>query len=112
MGFGLPSIRELAINEAEKVVADFEKIDLNHDGIPDAKEASTLITTGVTDLEALEAKITPEEAAAALNILFPGKFTAEEVAIGEASFAKILAGTAKLLALASAAKAELLGKKS
>ena len=107
MGFGLPNIKQMAINAAEDGIKELEKIDLNHDGIPDIKEAQTLITEGITELEAFEAKISPAEAVTALNLLFPGKFTVAEVTAAEASIGKLLTGITKVQGVISNAKAAL-----
>jgi hypothetical protein len=99
MGF-LPNIKEMAIKEAEKAFEDFEKL-------PAVIIAQKDIADGFAELEALEAKITPQEIEAALNLLFPGRFTVTEIQNAEASLNKLIAAfTALRAALVAKAKAE------
>lgn len=87
---GIPSIEAYGKAEIEKVEAKLCALDLNHDGLPDVAEAKKLFSEGVAELKVLEAKVTPAEIAAALNVLFPGKYSEAEIVKAEASGAKIM----------------------
>jgi hypothetical protein len=106
-----PNIRDMAVKEAEKVEADLMKIDIDHNGIPDVQEAKTLLTQGFTELQTLENKVTPAEIEAALNVLFPGRFSAAEITAAEGALNKVIAGFLKLGTVAANAKQALLGVK-
>lgn len=95
------SVKQMAINEVEKIYKKLEAIDINHNGIPDVLEAKADILAGIADLEKLEAEVTPAELATALNLLFPGKFNAAQVAAGEAAVAKVFGGIQKAATVAA-----------
>ena len=101
------ALESMAKAEFEKIKARLMTIDADHDGIPDVVEAEKLVSEGVAELEALEAKVTPEEAATALNVLFPGKFTSEEVVAGEAAIAKVISAIQHVAGIAKAAEVAL-----
>jgi hypothetical protein len=106
-----PNIRDMAVKEAEKVEADLMKIDMDHDGISDVQEAKTLLTEGFAQLQVFESKFTPAEIEAALNVLFPGRFSAAEITAAEGGLNKVIAGFLKLGTVAANAKQALLGVK-
>lgn len=101
--FGI-DIKAIAKTEVNKIEADLMKIDLNHNGISDVTEIKKEIDEICEGVKFLENKITPAEAFAALNVLFPDKFNAEEVAKIEKAITGLIALEPKIEALAAEAK--------
>ncbi|HEY9791452.1 MAG TPA: hypothetical protein V6D22_13695 [Candidatus Obscuribacterales bacterium] len=101
------NIEALAKSEIAKVEAKLKAIDADHDGLSDLAEAEKLVSEAVADLKVLEAKVSPAEMAAALNVLFPGKFNAAEIASAEAAVGKILSAISHAAGMAKAAQAVL-----
>ncbi len=93
--------------EVAKVESKLKSIDADHDGLSDLTEVEKLFAEGVAALKVLEAKVSPAEVAAALNLLLPGKFNAEEVSAAEAAVGKLLDGAAHLQGLVLAAEKAL-----
>lgn len=94
------NVKEMAEKEVTKIVQDIEHL-------PGVKDAETNVKTGIATLEAFASKLTPDEIAAGLNIVFPGKFTAAEVTIAMSDTTKMLAG---LNVLQSAVHQQMAGK--
>lgn len=101
--FGI-DIKAIAKTEVNKIEADLMKIDLNHDGISDIVQIKAEIDKLCENVKFLETKITPAEAFAALNLLFPGKFDAAEVAKIEETVVGLLKLEPKIAELAAEAK--------
>lgn len=80
------------LKEATKAEAKLRSIDINHDGISDVEEARTHFESGFAKLKALEAKVPPDKIAAALDLLFPGVFTADEIKFAEGAVDEIFVG--------------------
>lgn len=92
MAFGIKSIREMAIDELNKVEAAI-KNDVKFQHVEAAIEADLKV------LEAFESRITPEEMAGALNILFPKKFDGKEIKVMEDALGRIISVAANPAAL-------------
>lgn len=101
------ALESMAKAEITKIEVKLAALDLDKDGIPDLAEAKKLLSEGVTELQVLEAKVTPDEIANALNVLFPGKFTAVEIAAGEAAINKLISAVQHLAAITSNVKASV-----
>lgn len=101
--FGI-DIKAIAKTEVEKIEKDLMKIDVNHNGISDVVEIKHEIDKICDGVSFLADKISPAEAFAALNVLFPGKFNAEEVAKIEKAIVGLIALEPKIAELAAEAK--------
>ena len=64
MPFGF-DIQKLAKEAIAKEVTKLKALDENHDGIPDLIQAGKDIETGIAELQALQAELTPAEKALA-----------------------------------------------
>jgi hypothetical protein len=103
------SVEKMAMDAVDKAEAKLMTIDLNHNKIPDLVEIKNDIATAVADLQEIEKEVTQDEMLAALNVLFPGKFTADQIVKGEAAIGKIIGSLLKVEAFVAEAKV-VLGK--
>lgn len=103
------NVKAIAQEKLAKLKAALMGIDINHNKIPDIVEVEQEIETIFEDLKFLEAKLTPAEMLAALNVLFPGKFSLDEVTKLENSITKLIALEPKIEELVKEGQA-VLGK--
>lgn len=100
------NVKAIAKEKIAKLKAMFLKIDVNHNGIPDVIEVEQDLEHIFEDLKFLENKLTPAEMLTALNVLFPGKFSMEEVTKLENAVVKLIALEPKIEELYAQAQAE------
>lgn len=98
------NVKAIAKEKLDKLKKMFLSIDINHNGIPDIIEVEQDLEHIFEDLKFLESKLTPAEILCALNVLFPGKFSMEEVTKLENAVVKLIALEPRIEKLVEASK--------
>jgi len=102
---GIPNLKDIALNEFAKMEAQAMKMDMNKNGVSDLLEIKAALVEGLEELEELQKKFSPEDIAAAVEKLAPGKLTAEDIKKAEATVNKIAGAIMQAVALLQALSA-------
>jgi len=105
--FGI-DLKKVAVSEIDSAIAKIKKIDANHNGVSDLEELKTEVHTAIDGLEFVASLFKPGDAERLLELMFPGRVSAEQVKKLETSFAKLVALEPKVEALVTEIRGAIL----